>query len=719
MAEDDTFGLLLQEIMIKTLQPYKCVMIFTDDMYSDLFEMPWFKRFGNVISFIIIKVNEYDDLYAPEPEVQESLLIAKQGGCQLYIFLISNGLQMRRLLRFCDRYRALSTLAKFILLFDHRLFDKELLYLWKRIINVIFIKKHEGRGTTNPQHNFAWFEITTVPFPAPVGNILVPRRLDIWAKSKFRKGFDLFKDKTLDLQNQTLNVVVFSHIPGVQKINSSRTLRAVYSRAELNETVSFAGTEIEILHTISKWMNFNVEIYEPPNIERELWGRPLIGGIYTGVIGEVVSTRADIALGDLYYTPYLLNLMDLTVPYNTECLTFITPEALTDNSWKTLILPFSSIMWAGVLVSLLVTIISFYYLAHFHVSTSQEVASDTDSQTPFQKTKKVITLSLHPALEKMNANTKYILMKEKYQVIRREGQPVGLYQFSEPVNSALYTFSMLLLVSLPKLPTGWSLRVLTGWYWLYCLLVVTAYRASMTAILARPSLKVKIDTVEELVESRLTYGGWGEINKEFFKKSTDPSLEIISKNFVTVNDSEDAVDRVAEASFAFYENTYFLKEALVKRQQRYQNMFSSSDNLTTTTNVSKPMNENVIKDDRTLHIMKDCIINMPVSIGLQKNSPLKPRMDKFIRRVLEAGFIKKWMDDVMQKVLTSEIQIEDTGTTKAIMNLKKFSGALVALIIGYIIGIITLIVENCYFYLKVAKNPQFNKYSRQIVKKSK
>ncbi|CAG9831916.1 unnamed protein product [Diabrotica balteata] len=105
---------------------------------------------------------------------------------------------------------------------------------------------------------------------------------------------------------------------------------------------------------------------------------------------------------------------------------------------------------------------------------------------------------------------------------------------------------------------------------------------------------------------------------------------------------------------------------------------------------------------------------------LQKNSPLKPRMDKFIRRVIEAGFIKKWMDDVMQKVLTSEIQIEDTGTTKAIMNLKKFSGALVALIIGYIIGIITLIVENCYFYLRVAKNPQFNKYSRQIVvKKSK
>lgn len=87
-------------------------------------------------------------------------------------------------------------------------------------------------------------------------------------------------------------------------------------------------------------MNFKCEIYEPDNIDEELWGRKLVGGIYTGVIGEIVSTKADIALGDLYYMPYLLDLMDLTVPYNTECLTFITPEALTDNSWKTLILPF-------------------------------------------------------------------------------------------------------------------------------------------------------------------------------------------------------------------------------------------------------------------------------------------------------------------------------------------------------------------------------------------
>ncbi|XP_057656470.1 uncharacterized protein LOC130894005 isoform X2 [Diorhabda carinulata] len=477
----------------------------------------------------------------------------------------------------------------------------------------------------------------------------------------------------------------------------------------------FEAKDRMILQTMSQWMNFQVKIYEPENIETELWGRNLITGTYTGIIGEIVNTEADIALGELYYTPYLLDLMDLTIPYNTECLTFITPEALTDNSWKTLILPFKPILWTGVLVSLVVTILCFYYLSNFYATTTSIERNSEDTLYNINsslKHRKVITVSINPNPEKINENEKYTLMREKYQQSKQE-EPNGLYQFSEPINSALYTYSMLLLVSLPKLPTGWSLRLLTGWYWLYCLLVVTAYRASMTAILARPSIAVKIDTIEQLIKSRLTYAGWGEINEHFFKTSADPSLEIISDNFVLVNDSEEAVDKVAEGSFAFYENTYFLKEALVKRQQRFQKQFSTNENSTN-------QSENLVnvKNDRILHIMEDCIIKMPISIGLQKNSPLKPRIDKFIRQVSEAGFIEKWLDDVMQKVYTTEIQIEDSGTTKAIMNLRKFSGALVALVFGYLVALIVLMAENIYFYLIVSKHPHFNKYTKQIVTKS-
>lgn len=98
------------------------------------------------------------------------------------------------------------------------------------------------------------------------------------------------------------------------------------------------------MQTISKAMNFRSAIYTPENVEVELWGRKIFGGKYTGIIGEMSQSISDIALGDLYNTPYLLDLMDLTIPYNTECLTFLTPEALTDNSWKTLILPFGLVL---------------------------------------------------------------------------------------------------------------------------------------------------------------------------------------------------------------------------------------------------------------------------------------------------------------------------------------------------------------------------------------
>lgn len=72
----------------------------------------------------------------------------------------------------------------------------------------------------------------------------------------------------------------------------------------------------------------------------ERWGRAGDNDSYTGLLGEAIAENADFFLGDLHYTVHHLNYFDLSTPYNTECLTFLTPEALTDNSWKLLILPF-------------------------------------------------------------------------------------------------------------------------------------------------------------------------------------------------------------------------------------------------------------------------------------------------------------------------------------------------------------------------------------------
>jgi hypothetical protein len=120
-------------------------------------------------------------------------------------------------------------------------------------------------------------------------------------------------------------------------------------------------------------------------------------------------------------------------------------------------------MWAAVLVAMILAGFVFHALASYH----------------------------HHIVSTVNLQTRDLLMvhgkvnDSKMLHVQEEGKETGrgLYLFSELANGILYTYGMLLLISLPKLPSGWSLRVLTGWWWIYCILLVVAYRASMTAIL--------------------------------------------------------------------------------------------------------------------------------------------------------------------------------------------------------------------------------------------
>lgn len=111
-------------------------------------------------------------------------------------------------------------------------------------------------------------------------------------------------------------------------------------------------------------------------------------------------------------------------------------------------------------------------------------------------------------------------------------------------------------------------------------------------------------------------------------------------------------------------------------------------------------------DQQTLHIMRDCAIHMPISIGLEKNSPIKGRVDTLLRRIVESGLTEKWLRDAKQSY---ESSIEP-DPQEALMELRKFYGAIVALGIGYVIALITLIGEVIYWNCIVVKHPMYDKY---------
>lgn len=125
----------------------------------------------------------------------------------------------------------MDTRAKYIILHDIRLFHSELHYLWKRIVNVIFVRHY--KRVLGSIKSKAWFDLTTVPFPNPIRGVLVPRRVDIWKNGKFHYNGTLFADKTRNLNGEILNVVYLDHVPSVVILKT-------------NESSKIGGVEIEV-----------------------------------------------------------------------------------------------------------------------------------------------------------------------------------------------------------------------------------------------------------------------------------------------------------------------------------------------------------------------------------------------------------------------------------------------------------------------------------------
>lgn len=386
----------------------------------------------------------------PDPEVLSIWSAIRRNACEVYAIFLTNGIQTERFLNYGDSNRVLSPNAKYIILHDYRLFTPAQHFIWKRFINVLFIRLYSQKPYVSYKRAGLPFELSTVSFPSTVHNIFVANRIDIWQAGKYRYGKSLFVDRTANMKSEKLKVVLFPHTPAVTRNGDAKNY--------INMT--YNGVEIKIMQALQHAMNFTAMYYELENSEEEKWGRLDENGSYTGVLKEMNDAKCDFALADLHYTTFNLKVLDLSIPYHTECLTFLTPEATSDNSWKTLILPFSGTMWAGVLTSLFSVGFIFYGVSFIY-------------------------RRLHGPLMMGLSNVSSVTFANN-QEKKKPVDPVAPDMFDHLSNCIIYTYSMLLYVSLPKFPLTWSLRLLTGFYWIYCILIVVAYRASMTAILSNP-----------------------------------------------------------------------------------------------------------------------------------------------------------------------------------------------------------------------------------------
>lgn len=147
------------------------------------------------------------------------------------------------------------------------------------------------------------------------------------------------------------------------------------------------------------------------------------------------------------------------------------------------------------------------------------------------------------------------------------------------------------------------------------------------------------------------------------------------------------IAKVALGDFAFYESRFALQQLRFDHEKKQDESAES------------------------LHIMDQCAFVMPVSIGLDKNSPLKPRMDALILRILEVGLVQKWLAEAMMGFRSS---VEEPPP-EAVMNFGKFYSGLVVLAIGYTLSLLAFAAEKAYFRFVVQKHPNYDRLCGKIV----
>lgn len=97
----EDFGLLTSDLLYK-LDPGHCYTIITDPLYSDILQVKIFQEIARS-TYFVIRVQFNEDMMSPRNDTIRALKAARRAGCQCYLILLANGIQINRFLRFIDR----------------------------------------------------------------------------------------------------------------------------------------------------------------------------------------------------------------------------------------------------------------------------------------------------------------------------------------------------------------------------------------------------------------------------------------------------------------------------------------------------------------------------------------------------------------------------------------------------------------------------------------
>ncbi|MCJ8728846.1 hypothetical protein PDJAM_G00009200 [Pangasius djambal] len=308
------------------------------------------------------------------------------------------------------------------------------------------------------------------------------------------------------LANKTLIVTTILENPYVMR-------KANYQELEGNE--QYEGFCVDMLKELADILKFT---YRIKLVDDGLYGAPEPNGSWTGMVGELINRKADLAVAAFTITSEREKVIDFSKPFMTLGISILYRVHIGRKpGYFSFLDPFSPAVWL------------FMLLAYLAVSCVLFLAARL---SPYE------WYNPHPCLRERRD-----LLENQYTLGNSLWFPVGgfMQQGSEIMPKALST------------------RCVSGVWWAFTLIIISSYTANLAAFLTVQRMEVPIESPDDLADqTNIQYGTiHGGSTMTFFMNSRYQTYQrmwnyMYSKQpSVFVKSTEEGIARVLNSKYAF------------------------------------------------------------------------------------------------------------------------------------------------------------------------
>ncbi|XP_048582630.1 glutamate receptor ionotropic, kainate 2 isoform X2 [Nematostella vectensis] len=278
---------------------------------------------------------------------------------------------------------------------------------------------------------------------------------------------------------------------------------SIETRPVSNE--SLQGFLIDVINELSTVVGFEYEI----DLRRDTNYASMVNGRVTGMVGDLIDKKADMALAPITITAERESKIDFSKPFMDFMQSLIMKEMKEEEiSLFAFVQPFDGTVWLLIiLVVLFVTIMMFV----------------VDLWSPFG----------HRAEARITDEG--------------AGDEFNLF------NSLWFATASMLQQgpdNTPKSPSG---RILASAFWFFILIIISTYTANLAAFFTKKTSKNFIETLDDLTkQKKISYGCLkGGSMASFFEKSNNPLYKTMFRQMEFVSSTKEGVARVREGTYAY------------------------------------------------------------------------------------------------------------------------------------------------------------------------